>query len=140
MADAGTLIEDRPTVVVPQRSPLHIAIAAGLGVFATLVGLIVLAWAVLFITKGRFLKHAFEHLASRYTGREVKVAGDFNLYLNPINTAFLAEGLTIRNPDWAPKPYFFQADRIDSSIATILLVLGHRRFNRLDLDFLGEAR
>jgi hypothetical protein len=92
MADAGTLIEDRPTVVVPQRSPLHIAIAAGLGVFATLVGLIVLAWAVLFITKGRFLKHAFEHLASRYTGREVKVAGDFNLYLNPINTAFLAEG------------------------------------------------
>lgn len=133
MADAGTLVEDRPTLVVPRRSPLHVAVAAGLGVFATLVGVLVLAWAILFVTKGRFLKHGFEHLASRYTGREVRVAGDFNLYFNPINTAFLAEGLTIKNPAWAPRPYFFRADRIDSSIATIPLILGHRRFNRLDL-------
>ena len=29
---------------------------------------------ILFITKGRFLKHRFERIASNYTGREVKVA------------------------------------------------------------------
>jgi len=45
MADAGTFVEDRPRLVETRRSPARIAIAAGLGVFATL-GLIVLAWAV----------------------------------------------------------------------------------------------
>ncbi len=133
MADAGTLIEDRPTVSDPRHPPSHTAVAAGLGVLATLLGLLVLAWAILFITKGRFLKHPFERFASRYSGREVKVAGEFNLYFNPINTAFVAEGLTVKNPAWAPRPYFFRADRVDASIATIPLIFGKRRFNRLDL-------
>ncbi len=133
MADAGTLIEDRPAVSQSARPPVHTAIAAGLGVLATLLGLLALAWAILFITKGSFLKHSFERFASRYSGREVKVAGDFNLYFNPINTAFLAEGLTVKDPAWAPQPYFFKADRIDASIATVPLIFGNRRFNRLDL-------
>src|SRR5258705_13449226 len=98
MADAGIKVEDRPRLAETYRSPAHMAVAAGLGVFATIIGLLVLAWAILFITKGRFLKHGFERIASRYTGREVTVAGDFNLYFNPSNTAFLAQGLTVRNP------------------------------------------
>jgi uncharacterized protein involved in outer membrane biogenesis len=133
MADAGILVEDRPRLVEQHRSLAHIAIAAGLGAFATILGLIVLAWAILFITKGSFLKHPFERFASRYSGREVKVVGAFNLYFNPINAAFLAEGLTVGNPAWAPRPYFFKADRVDASIATIPLIFGNRRFNRLDL-------
>jgi len=133
MADAGTFVEERPRLVETRRSPAHTAIAGGLGLFATILGLVVLAWAILFITKGRFLKHSFERIASRYTGREVKVAGDFNLYLNPINTAFLAEGLSVKNPAWAPRPDFFKADRVDASIATVPLIFGNRRFNRLEL-------
>ena len=54
-------------------------LAATISVVATLIGLILLAWAILFVTKGRFLKHSFERIASSQTQRQVKVAGDFQL-------------------------------------------------------------
>jgi uncharacterized protein involved in outer membrane biogenesis len=133
MADAGTLIEERRTAVTPRRPPGQAAVAAGLAVFATLVGLLALAWSVLFITKGAFLKHPFERLATRVVGREVKVAGAFNLYLNPVDLSFRAEGLTVRNPDWAPKRHFVQADRIEARIATVPLISGRRRIDWLNL-------
>ena len=56
----------------------------------TLIGLIVLAWAILFVTKGRFLKPTFVKYASRYADRAVAVAGDFQLYFNPFHLKFLA--------------------------------------------------
>lgn len=102
-----------------------------------LLGLILalfVAWLVLFITKGRFLKGPFETLASRWTQRDVRVAGDFWLYLNPINIRFRAEGLTVSNPDWATRPNIFESKLVDSSIATVPLILGTRRINRLTLD------
>ena len=37
------------------------------------VGTVFLLWLVLFITKGRFLKHPFESIATRMAGRDVKV-------------------------------------------------------------------
>src|SRR3546814_16061857 len=58
---------------------------------------ILLVWAVLYVTKGRFLKSPAERIATRLTGREVKVTGDFQLYFNPFNIKFLAEGLTVAN-------------------------------------------
>jgi uncharacterized protein involved in outer membrane biogenesis len=110
------------------------AFGAGLSILATLIGLVILAWAVLFITKGRFLKPYFEHYVSRQTLRQVKVAGDFQLYLNPINIKFVAEGLTISNPAWARGKNFFESKRIDTSIATVPLIFsGTRRMNWLDL-------
>lgn len=51
--------------------------------------------------QGSVLKHPFERIAGRMAGREVKVAGDFQLYFNPINLKFYAEGLTVANADWA---------------------------------------
>jgi uncharacterized protein involved in outer membrane biogenesis len=95
---------------------------------------ILLVWAVLFITKGRFLKHPAERIASSLSGREVKVAGDFQLYFNIINIKFLAEGLSIANPPWAKEPYLFQSRLVDSSISTIPLLWGERRFRWLRLD------
>ncbi|HEY0446117.1 MAG TPA: AsmA family protein [Allosphingosinicella sp.] len=109
------------------------ALGVGLSLVATLLGLLLLAWAVLFITKGRFLKPYFERYASEQTMRAVDVAGDFQLFFNPINVKFLAEGLTISNPAWASRRNFFEADRIDTSIATIPLIFGDRRLNWLDL-------
>ncbi len=108
-------------------------LGAGLSILATLVGLIVLAWAVLFITKGRFLKPHFERYVSKQTLRTVKVGGDFQLYFNPIDIKFLAEGLTISNPAWATRKNFFESRLIDTNIATIPLILGNRRVNWLDL-------
>jgi uncharacterized protein involved in outer membrane biogenesis len=99
-------------------------LATGISIVATLIGLIFLAWLVLFVTKGRFLKHTFERVASSHTGRTVKVAGDFNLYFDPFATKFLAEGLSISNPEWASKPNLFQAKLIDTRIDTFSFLFG----------------
>ncbi|MBD3814042.1 MAG: AsmA family protein, partial [Betaproteobacteria bacterium] len=55
--------------------PLRIAIRTVVLVLLALF----LAWLVLFVTKGRFLKHPFESIASSTLEREVTVGGDFNL-------------------------------------------------------------
>src|SRR3546814_787127 len=63
-----------------------------------------------------------------------KVTGDFQLYFNPFNIKFLAEGLTVANPDWAEGRHLFSAKLIDSSIATLPLLWEERRFLWLRLD------
>jgi len=108
-------------------------IAAIVSVLATIVGLIVLAWAVLYITKGRFLRHPFETVASRLSERDVKVAGDFQLYFNPVNIKFYAEGLTVSNPAWASRPTFFSADKVDTNLSTFTMLFGRKRVNWLDM-------
>jgi uncharacterized protein involved in outer membrane biogenesis len=125
---------DHPQKQLLRRKELGSNIGAGLvSVLASIVGLIILAWAILFITKGRFLKHPFERIVSSQTQRKVTVGGDFQLYLNPINVRFVAEDLKISNPSWARQPNFFESRRIATSIATIPLVFGKRRMNWLDL-------
>jgi len=117
-----------------RRDPASGAIATVVSVLATIVGLILLAWLVLFVTKGRFLKHTFERIASSQMQREVRVAGDFQFYFNIINLKFLAEGLTVSNPRWASKRNFFASQLIDTQVATIPWIFGTRRINWLDLD------
>jgi len=122
---------DSPPTEPPSRrwSPWRIARNIVLGIIAT----IFLAWLILYITKGRFLKHPFERTVAARTHRQVKVAGDFQLYFDPINIHFVAEGMTISNPDWASKPNLFQAKRIDTRIATLPLISGHRRVKWLGM-------
>ena len=63
-----------PVTTIPvaarRHDPLHGAIGAVLGVVATLLGLIVLAWVILFVTKGRFLRPTFATYASRFADRK----------------------------------------------------------------------
>lgn len=124
---------EAPAADRPARDAAGAALASVIAVTATIIGLVLLAWTVLYITKGRFLKPVFERLASAGAERQVKVAGDFQFYFNPIDIKFLAEGLTISNPDWARRPTFFEARLIDSSIATLPLIVGRRRVNWLGL-------
>ncbi|MFN3435291.1 MAG: AsmA family protein [Sphingomonas sp.] len=102
-------------------------------VVLTLVGLVVAIWLVLYITKGRFLKHPFERFVAGQTHRTVRVDGDFQLYFAPFRIKFLAERMSIANPDWATRPVFFQAERIDTRIAPLSLLWGKRRLYWLDL-------
>jgi len=119
-----------PADTQPRRwSPWRIARNIVLGIVAT----IFLAWLILYITKGRFLKHPFERTVAHMTHRQVKVAGDFQLYFDPINIHFVAEGMTISNPDWATKPNLFEAKRIDTRIQTFPLIFGHRRVKWLGI-------
>lgn len=118
----------------PSRNPLSAALAVLGSVLVSIIGLILLAWLILFVTKGRFLKGPFERTVSSMTERQVKVAGDFQLYLNPFNVKFLAEGMTVSNPEWATKPNFFESKLIDTQIATWTLLFGDkRRINWLQL-------
>ena len=131
MADADPPPPSAPALRI-RRVP-ETPIAACLAVFATIVGLILLAWLILFITKGRFLKHPFERIVSQSTGRVVNVPGDFQLYFDPIDVKFVAEGMTVSNPAWTKKPLFFQSRRIDTRIASIPLIFGRRHVNWLSL-------
>jgi len=129
-AEPGDIASPEPDGKRPRRpGVLHVALYS----LATLIALIFLAWLVLFITKGRFLKHTFERIASRETGRTVRVAGDFNLYFDPIATKFLAEGLTVSNPGWASRPNLFQSKLISLRLETIPLLFGKRHISTIRL-------
>lgn len=116
---------------VPRRRirPVRVVLYALGGILAA----VFLAWLVLYITKGRFLKQPFERFTSAQIERKVDVAGDFQLYFNPFNIRFYAEGLTISNPEWASKPNFFESKLIDTNIATWTLLFGKDRINWLAL-------
>ncbi|SMF61755.1 AsmA family protein [Allosphingosinicella indica] len=106
----------------------------GLRIAAGIIGAIILVWLILFITKGRFLKPYFERYVAGQTERHVRVAGDFQLYFNPLDVKFLAEGMTISNPEWARRDNFFEAKLIDTDISTWSLLFGaKRRVNWLNL-------
>ncbi len=109
--------------------PLRIAIRAVAIVFLTLF----LIWLVLFVTKGRFLKHPFESIAGAALARDVRVNGDFNLYFAPIDIRFRAENMRISNPAWARSKDFFTADLIDARIRTFSLLFGKDKIRWLAL-------
>jgi len=116
-----------PAPLRPQpKSALAAATGAIVGVVVTVIGLIVLAWAILFVTKGRFLKPTFVKYASRYADRAVAVGGDFQLYFNPFHLKVVAQGLTLANPAWAHDKQLFTARLIDTEISTLDLMLGRQ--------------
>ncbi|WP_156678045.1 AsmA family protein [Sphingomonas profundi] len=116
------------------RDPARTAVATGVSILAVLIGLLFLVWLVLFITKGRFLKPTFERIASSATERRVRVAGDFQFYFDFIDIKFLADGLTVSNPAWAPRPNFFESRHIETRVKTFPLIFGKRRAEFLVLD------
>ncbi len=119
----------QPDLAERRKRRLRIARNIAIGVLGTLFAI----WLILFITKGRFLKGPVEGIASSLTEREVAVKGDFQLYFAPFRIKFLAEGLTVSNPEWATRPYLFTARRIDTRIAPLPLLLGNWRLYWLDL-------
>jgi uncharacterized protein involved in outer membrane biogenesis len=108
---------------------LRIARNVAIGVLGTLIAV----WLILFVTKGRFLKGPVEAIASSMTEREVAVKGDFQLYFAPFRIKFVAEGLTVSNPQWATRPFLFTAQRVDTRIAPLAALFGNWRLYWLDM-------
>ena len=81
-----------------------------LGVAALLIGV----WLLLFITKGWFVRPWFERVASSRLHRQVKVAGDFNFYFDPLDLALRADGLSVnaRHVALRIRPFFLFGGRI----------------------------
>lgn len=115
-----------------QRQPRWARIACRSAAITLLA--VFLLWLVLFVTKGRFLKTPFESIASASAERSVLVGGDFQLYFAPFQIKFLAEDLTIANPDWAQESPFLTAKTVDARIAPFSLIFGLTRFRHLALE------
>ena len=101
----------------------------------TLLGLVVLlvaAYVYQYVTRGRFWRNTFLHYATKTVGREVRIGGDFQLYLHP-NIRFVAEKMTIANPAWAKDKALFDAGRIETDISLWKLIFGTQHVNFLDL-------
>ncbi|WP_313801183.1 AsmA family protein [Sphingobium sp.] len=136
MADADPLRPDHPASEVLQpRGALHHLHRVREGwrkipwpfrILLWIVGIIFALWLILFITKGRFLKHPFERFLTHRLERPVDVGGDFQLYFDPVTIKFRAEQMTVANTNWASRPDFFRADLIDSRIAPLSLIFGDK--------------
>ncbi|HUD30255.1 MAG TPA: AsmA family protein [Novosphingobium sp.] len=132
MDQATTIDAETGPSAEPPRRRRNLRIVRN--VVLAVVGLVFAVWLILFITKGRFLKHPFESVASSLTDRRVSVAGDFQLYFAPLRIKFLAEGLNVSNPQWAGRPSLFAAKRVEARIAPLSLLFGRRHIYTLDLD------
>ncbi|WP_428333266.1 AsmA family protein [Novosphingobium sp.] len=119
------------TAAHPRRArALRWAARLAVGVVLLVFGI----WLILFVTKGRFLKPYFEKIATSRLHRQVRVAGDFNLYFAPFNVAFLADGLTIANVTWAPKSDFLDARHTALTVRTLPLLWGRHEISVADID------
>lgn len=132
--DAQTTPDTAVSSATPAPSRRAGALRIARNVAFSLLGLGFAVWLVLFVTKGRFLKHPFESVASSLTDRKVSVAGDFQLYFAPFRIKFLAEELDVANPAWATRSSLFAASRVEARIAPLSLIFGRRRLHTLDLD------
>jgi uncharacterized protein involved in outer membrane biogenesis len=131
MMDLADTPPPRELAADHRRHPLLRVLAWVLGA----IGLVLFAiWLVLFVTKGRFLKHPFEWLISAELQRPVTIGGDFNLYFDPLDVAFLARNITIANPGWAHDPQFFTAHSVSLRLRTLPLLLGKHEIAWLDLN------
>ncbi|WP_375420015.1 AsmA family protein [uncultured Sphingomonas sp.] len=105
-------------------------------VVRVLVGIVVAifaVWLLLYITKGRFLRHPFERVVGSLTDREVRVGGDFQLYFAPFAIRLVADRASVSNPGWTTRPHLFSADHVEARIAPLSLLFGRRRLYSLDL-------
>ena len=136
MADADPLRPDMPASGAPHpRGTRHYVRRAREGwrrlplparILLWIIGIFFALWLILFITKGRFLKHPFERIVSGRLDRPVRVGGDFQLYFDPVTIKFRARQMVVANTRWASRPAFFRADLIDSRIAPLSLLFGDR--------------
>lgn len=102
-------------------------------IVAGLALLLLALWLVLYVTRGRFLRGPFERMVGAQLHREVRVAGDFQLFFDPFEIKFLAEGLTIANPDYASQPYLFRSRSVQTWIAPLSLLRDKWQMRKLDL-------
>ncbi len=118
-----------PIMTAPgPRWPRRLAVGG-----AIIVALLALLYVVQYVTRGRFWQGTFERIATAKVGRPVKVAGDFQLYLDPA-LRFHAEGLSVANPDWAQQPQLFSARRIDLDMSVWQLLFGDTVLRNLAID------
>lgn len=127
--DAPSPAPEPVTEVARKRRTRRIVRNILIGIVAAIVAI----WLVLYITKGRFLKHPFERVVGSLTHRTLTVRGDFQLYFAPFRIKLYAENFTLSNPDWASRPNLFRADKLDTRIAPLSLIFGKRRLYWLDL-------
>ena len=89
--------------------------------------------SVLYVTKGRFLRGPFERIMATQLHRPVTVAGDFQLYFDPFELKFLADGIVIANPSYATRRELFRARHLEARVAPLSLFRAKWRLRELVL-------
>ena len=100
---------------------------------AALLAILVGLYIYQYVTRGAFWKSTFESYASKRAGRPVRVAGGFELYLDP-SIRFRADGLTVANPKWAEQDEFFAARSIALDASLWKALFGALTVNDLQVD------
>ena len=121
-------VETAAAPPVPHPRSRRIWQIAG-AILAVLIGLYVYQY----VTRGAFWKLTFERFVSEKAGRQVRVAGRFELYLDP-DIRFRAEGLSIANPEWAQADQFFAARSIALDASLWRALFGTLTINDLSID------
>lgn len=103
------------------------------GWLAAILLLLVALYIYQYVTKGRFWRGTFERVVSERAGRPVSVSGDFQLYFGP-DLHFLADGLSVANPEWAEADQLFTARRVALDMPLWQLIFGPRTISALTVD------
>ncbi len=101
--------------------------------FAAVVVVFVGLYVYQYVTRGAFWKSTFESYLTKRVGRPVRVAGDFELFLDT-RIHFRAEGLSVANPSWAEKGQFFTAKTIALDASLWRTIFGTLTVNDLTID------
>ena len=105
----------------------------GVGALVVLLVILIGLYIFQYVTRGYFWQGTFERIVSNKAGRPVKVAGNFQLYLDP-NIRFHADGLSVANPDWAEQKQLFTARSIDLDMPIWQLIFGDQIIRHLTID------
>ncbi len=98
-----------------------------------LIGVFFAMWLILYVTKGRCLRGPFERVATSLLNRKVSIDSGFQLYFDPFDIRFSADGFHVANPAWASRPDLFSATHVDAFIAPLSLIFGRRHLRSLNM-------
>jgi len=90
---------------------------------ATLVGLSILTVIALYLISDEAYKRWIAHAVTSTTGRELIIAGDFNLDLGT-TLRLKATDVSLANVEWASRPTMFEVKRIESEVTLWPLLNG----------------
>ena len=125
--------ENQPPVPPERRDASQRRWRYGLGALVVVLAILIGLYVYQYVTRGYFWQGSFERIVSNKAGRPVKVAGNFQLYLDP-NIRFHAEGLSVANPDWAEQKQLFTARSIDLDMPVWQLIFGDQIMRHLAID------
>lgn len=101
------------------------------GVFGALV-LLLIIFIMLF--DWNWLRGPIAHFASKKIHREVRINGNLRVHLLTWTPTVRVEGITVGQPDWAPKGHMLEVESFTASVKLMPLFIGHIDVPLVDIE------